>query len=104
MSAATGDFEFFDFGAAVGAGEAGFIEDLGKKIEVVTAGAVGFKVIFKGATTGINGAFHDGFGAFEDFYGIFFGDSAGGATGIDSGEKEGFVGVNVTETGHYGLV
>ena len=87
MSAAAGDLDFLNLGTTSVARLALPVENLCKKFEVVTLGAVGFDVGRHGGAAGSDRFIHNIPGCFKQFSSFFPSDGAGFTLGVDVSGK-----------------
>ena len=96
MCPAAGTTDFFDIGAAAGAGGALFAKYL-EVVAIVTGSATGVGEMLEGSTANGDGVTHDVAGGQRDGRRLSFGNGIGSPGWFDLGGKEGFVDVDVAE-------
>ena len=75
-------------------------------VEVLEAswGAVGIDIVAEGAAAGVYGAAEDELDGLGELADLCVGEVVGGGEGVDGGDEERFIGVDVAEAGDEGLV
>jgi len=104
MRAAASNADFFNRGATNWTFLPCSVEDLGKFIEIIATGAVGFNVIFHSGATGSNGLFHDVFHGGEQIFGLGFREGVRFGFWVDFSREQRFVSVDVAKPADDSLV